>query len=571
MMSGSSLASGDHLKQRLVAAMRLHVDGKNADAQSAYEALLADYPGQPDILHALGTIHLQAQRWEAAADYFQKALAANPRQSRHMLPLAQAYAQAKQPEKATAVLAKLLALDSDRAEASNLLHDLCLAENASMKRLAKDYPKNIGVRSVAARLAQTVGDYAERLVHLDALYALGVRTESFYCAYTLCLSQNARFDRCLTVCKDALAAYPGSLGVLKMRANVYTNLGRYDEALAEWARVVAQLPGDAGKMTPEDHASHVAIGIIKLLTSDCREGYEEYAAHRDYAMVKEALVIPLPEWHGESLKDKRLLLWSSQGIGDVVMFASLLPWVMAQGAQITLALYPKMIPLFARSFPGVGIIPYSKNNLQVYASKCDLQAVFGQLMAYGVTHYTPAQHPPFLKVDAAKTQSLREKYLALRPPGKIKKLVGISWHTINYDTAGMRNIPLAEWSPLFLLPDIQYVSLQYGDHAAEIEAVGRTFPNMLHVDPDIDAFENIDGLAAQMAAMDEIISVQNSTVHLAGALGVKTTLMLCAASDWRWGLKRSDSRWYESVHIERQEKLLDWQPVLQRVRERLTS
>ena len=436
-------------------------------------------------------------------------------------------------------------------------------QQSPISRLIKAHPNNIGLNSVAARLAEAVEDYVARLTYMDTLYDLGVRTDSFYYSYALSLSKNGQFDRCMDICNEGFKAYPNHIGLFKMRANIYTNFGKYDLALKDWARVIAAIPENAAAMTPEDHASHVAVGIIKLLISDCRDGYEEYAAHRDYAMVKEGLEISALEWHGESLKDKKLLLWSSQGIGDVVMFASLLPWVLKQDAKVTLALYPKMIPLFMRSFPGVSIIPYSKNNLQVYAPHCDLQAVFGQLMTYALPHYTPSEHLPFLKADMERVQILRDKYLALRPG--IKKLVGISWHTINTDTAEMRNIRLQKWAPLFSLSHIQFVSLQYGDHATEIKAANYAFPGALHVDSDIDAFENIDGLAAQIAAMDEVLTIQNATAHLAGALGVKTTLMLCAASDWRWGLKRSDSRWYKSVHIVRQEKLLDWQPVIDHV------
>ncbi len=74
--------------------MQLHVQGKLDDAQDAYEALLAEYPGQPDILHSLGTICLQTQAWDKAAEYFRRALNANPDEPRHMLPLARALAAA---------------------------------------------------------------------------------------------------------------------------------------------------------------------------------------------------------------------------------------------------------------------------------------------------------------------------------------------------------------------------------------------------------------------------------------------------------------------------------------------
>ncbi len=91
------------------------------------------------------------------------------------------------------------------------------------------------------------------------------------------------------------------------------------------------------------------------------------------------------------------------------------------------------------------------------------------------------------------------------------------------------------------------MSLQYGDHAAEIDEINRRFPGALLADAAIDGFHDTDALAAQMQACDEVVSIQNATVHLAGALGITTTIMLSAASDWRWGLERTDSRWYSSV------------------------
>ncbi len=101
----------------------------------------------------------------------------------------------------------------------------------------------------------------------------------------------------------------------------------------------------------------------------------------------------------------------------------------------------------------------------------------------------------------------------------------------------------------------------------EMEAVNRRFPGALLADAAIDAFHDVQTRWRRRSRRwTKVVSIQNSTVHLAGALGVKTTLMLSAASEWRWGLGRSDNRWYQSVTIERQEKLLDWQPVFARVR-----
>jgi len=227
------------------------------------------------------------------------------------------------------------------------------------------------------------------------------------------------------------------------------------------------------------------------------------------------------------------------------------------------------LPLFARSFPHVRVIPLTTDVFAREEKAHDFQIILGQLMALALPHYEPAKHPPFLKADEKRAKVLREKYLALRPG--IKKLVGISWYTANADTFSQRNISLGEWRPFFELPHTQYISLQYGNHQVEIDAVNKKFPGILYADPTIDTFNDLDALAAQMMALDEVVTIDNATTHLAGALGVKTTLLLSTVSEWRWGLTRNDTRWYGSLHIERQEKLLDWKPVIRRAKERLSA
>ncbi len=137
-------------------------------------------------------------------------------------------------------------------------------------------------------------------------------------------------------------------------------------------------------------------GIVKLLISDCREGFEEYGVNTKIAIAEFALQGSLPEWRGEALKDKHLLLWCTQGIGDIVMFASLLPWVLAQGAQVTLALFPKMKSRFSPAFRFRRYASCrSPNRIFMDYAECDFHSILDQLMRYGLPHYMPAPstHP----------------------------------------------------------------------------------------------------------------------------------------------------------------------------------
>ncbi len=113
--------------------------------------------------------------------------------------------------------------------------------------------------------------------------------------------------------QEGLAAHPESLPLLRLRADFYLSLGDYARAMQDGLKIIS--------LAPDDHYARTSIGIIKLLTSDGREGYEEYAAHRDYELSLSGVSLPIPEWRGEKLHGKRLLVWSSQGIGDVIMFA----------------------------------------------------------------------------------------------------------------------------------------------------------------------------------------------------------------------------------------------------------
>jgi ADP-heptose:LPS heptosyltransferase len=87
----------------------------------------------------------------------------------------------------------------------------------------------------------------------------------------------------------------------------------------------------------------------------------------------------------------------------------------------------------------------------------------------------------------------------------------------------------------------------------------------LIIDRSVNQLADIDLFAAQIAAMDLVITIDNSTAHLAGALGIPTCVLLPFASDWRWLQGREDSPWYPTLRLFRQPSCGDWQSVVRRV------
>jgi ADP-heptose:LPS heptosyltransferase len=157
---------------------------------------------------------------------------------------------------------------------------------------------------------------------------------------------------------------------------------------------------------------------------------------------------------------------------------------------------------------------------------------------------------------------LRAKYAARRP-GKL--LVGISWRTIQgAKVSAQKTLPLERWGAILSLPGVTFVSLQYGECEEELRAAEAKFGIQIVRDEAVNAMLDLDSLAAQVAAMDLVITTSNTTAHLAGALNARTWVFVPSGYGgfWHWFLDREDSPWYPSVRLFRQSRRGDWQSPL---------
>lgn len=389
--------------------------------------------------------------------------------------------------------------------------------------------------------------------------------EALYARASRALQHAGEFARALQVVERGLACYPTSEALLKGKPMVLSLLMRFDEAQAAFAELAQNIP---------DSASYAQAmgGFLRLLTSHLQEGYEGYAQRPERTKPAARFSRHYPLWQGEPLSGKKLLLWGEQGVGDIIMFAGFIPCLLEQKVRLTLLVTPKLAPIFAASFQEVEVFSsFAFENEEALGGRYDFHLPMGDLMQRLLKLYVPSQHPPFLKADAARAQALRRDYLARAAAKGRTRLIGLSWHTTNPKMGFTRNLGLAELKPVFSVPDAQFISLQYGNHDCEIAAINRLLPDILLTDPAIDAFNDIPALAAQITAMDQVITIDNMTVHLAGALGVPTTLLVPALPDWRWGLSGETCPWYASVCLLRQEKLLDWQALIKQLRRQLMA
>ncbi|MDF2445124.1 MAG: hypothetical protein K0S46_360 [Moraxellaceae bacterium] len=325
---------------------------------------------------------------------------------------------------------------------------------------------------------------------------------------------------------------------------------------------------EALKKLPDDNDLNYEYAMLLLRKGDYAKGFKRY--DRRWRVSITGLrkpEYPVREWRNGPAP-KSLLVITEQGIGDQIAFAALLPSLRKQVDRLDVALDPRLNPLLARVLPDTTLLDYQRSNLVEAAGEYDACIFAGDLGA--VTRDGFDDHSGYLKPDAARTEALRHKYRS-RFPGK--RLIGISWKSPKAPLDACKSIPIEQLAGILGTPDCQFISIQYGDIAADRETLHRQLGIDLHQDLEIDALNDIDGLAAQIAALDLVITISNTTAHVSAALGQRTWILLTKgrAQFWYWGLDQDTTPWYPTAHLFRATREGDWRDVLERVEVALRS
>jgi hypothetical protein len=307
------------------------------------------------------------------------------------------------------------------------------------------------------------------------------------------------------------------------------------------------------------------MGMLHLLLGELGPGWRgyEFGTRMKYGRTRSAYP-QYRTWKGEDLAGKTVVVSAEQGIGDQIMFASLLPDLLERKAVCLVRLDDRLQLLLRRSMSELTLISHDDAGLfQLDRYAIDFQVSIGSLCRW--LRPSLANFPSrggYLRADAAQLDRLRSRY---RQRFGGRPVIGISWRGGSGDTAQARSTALTAWMPLLRQHGLAFVNLQYGDCRAELAAVQNQAGVEVFHDETVDPLKDLDGFAAQTAAMDLVISIDNSTVHMAGALGVPVWVLLPAVPDWRWMLGRSDSPWYSSVRLFRQPAAGAWTPVIDTV------
>ena len=536
--------------------MSFHKQGDLVRARTAYQEVLHIQPLHFDSLHSLGVLARQTGDLALAKQYISQAINLQPNNATYHSNLG-------------SILQEL-----GEVEDSILSFDLAIT-------LRPDFEQAYYNRGNALR---SLGRFDEAIASYDKAIAYAPHfTLAFYNRGRAQMALQ-RLDAALISFEQVLALDKNHLDAHFQRGNVLKLLGRNADAIASYEMVISLQPNHAEAFLNRGIALHelkeLALAVesydaaIAIRPEDAKANWNKslaLLAMGDYAngwvlydwrwKVPDFITKPLrtsrPLWNGA--QGRRVLAWAEQGIGEELMFSSFIREMSQLCTRLIVKVDPRLVPLLARSF-GSAVATFVASNYTIGEEGYDEHIPLGDLCRYLRPHRESFQRSQlgYLIADAGRTQEIRDNLLT----GEPKRLCGLSWYCKNSDTGAARSIELESLIASLASTGYHFVNLQYGDTAEEVRDVFlKTGVSILNCS-DVDNFNDLDGLASLIASCDVIVSVDNSTAHLAGALGKDVRVLLPFMPDWRWQLEGDRTPWYPSMKLYRQAQQGDWGDVL---------
>ncbi|MBX9829568.1 MAG: tetratricopeptide repeat protein [Xanthobacteraceae bacterium] len=529
-------------------AVALELAGRLSQALPIYDRLVRENPRDVQTWLNRGTVLGRLGKFEQAVESLDAALALQPNNGNALNNRGNALNALGRHEEAIEDFNRVLSVEPNRVDT---LSNRATVLNALGRRdeALSDCDRAISIRPDYATAFVTRGNvlhgqerYEESLANYDRALALRPQDVGALTNRGISLLELGRFEESLTDAERAIAIDPKHPGGYLARGKALQALARYEDAIENYKRAIA--------LGETDAAATFNLAICRLWLGKFAEGWSTYVW--DLSRYQQA-----PVWNGGYVSGT-LLIWANEGIGDQILYSSAIPEVSRHADRVVVEVDPRLRDLFARSFPMVEVIPAQARG---FSEKIDAHHASSSLARYLRPDWqsSPSLREGFLKPSPDLVSRLRNRFSNDRRP-----TIGLSWVSKNQTIGRFKSARLTDFDALLRLPGYRFVDLQYGDTLSEREEVERAFGVRVERLDDIDNTNDLDGLAALMAACDAVLTVSSSTAHLAGAVGVRTFVMVPFGRGhlWYWFADRAASPWYPNVQVRRRGKDQSWSEMI---------
>lgn len=508
----------------LAAAVAHHQAGELQQAKDLYRAILTQNPRHAEAIFRLGTMALQLEQYEKAADFIGQAIKIGKPTPPMLINQGAALRHLEKYDEAISAYDRAIRMDGSRADAffnkGRALQALERWEDAKQA-----YKKAIEVDETDSQAWVNLGTVEKELEDFDTAL------QSF--------ERAARLDPTLA------AAYANAGSIL------------FDRGLFKVAMVLIKT---ALELDPVNIEFRYRLSTYLLMFGHLEEGWKDFDTR--FLSVDSVAATnrpePPPTWSGHSFEEfsgLRVRLWTEQGLGEEILAAGTFAELRGINAKFTCECNKRLVPIFQRAFPWMEFVDWDikQSYLNDEGVHYDVQYPAHSLLKWrgsaldAIKNYTPYIHP--------RADLLKEYQDKLRKLAKGRPIIGLGWESRHLKFGTDKSLPLHDLCAALKTDNAFFVCVQHGDVMDEIDEIRRSTGMDIFWDDTTDEMKDLERAIALIKSVDLTISSSNTAVHMAGAMNVPTWLLLPGAYGliWHWFMDAERSPWYPSVRTFRQE------------------
>ena len=495
------------------------------EAIQAYKKVLLINPYYADAYNNMGNAFTMLGEFDKAIETYKKALLINPNYAEALNNIGTVLKKQGKLNNSLKYFNKAIMIKSNYVEAyynmGNVLSDL-----GEFDKAIEAFKKGLLLKPNFAEIYNNMGNVFHHQGKLDKAIKALKKAISFKSNYLeayinlgVVLKDKSLFQKAIDVFNHVLSIKADSAETYINLGNIYHDIGNLDDAIVAFKKAIS--------IDPNYAEAHNNLSFSLLSSGKLREGLDEYEWRwKTQKVMSSQRHFLKPLWDGkQSLKGKRILIWSEQGIGDTLNWASRLPLITSQAKYIILECQEKLVPLLKRSFPNIEVKPEDKS-LDLERDDFDMHLPMGSLYKYFIEEIL--ENPkvePYLIPDPISVNFWKKR---LRSVGK-GPYVGISWKSSVKSGFRLQHYPsIFEWAPVLTIPDVTFINLQYIDFEDDLAKIKNDLGVKVNNFDDLDQYNDIDNVTGLLAALDMVVSTKVTPPIIASGVGTVTKI-----ANWR--------------------------------------
>jgi tetratricopeptide (TPR) repeat protein len=459
------------------------------------QEIINQYPDTYIIWNIMGASAAGLGMLDKAIEAYEKAILLKPDYAELHNNLGVSYKDQGKIDKAIEAYNKAISLKSDYAEPYNNL-GLCYKDQGKPDKAIELWKKAISLKP----------DYAAPYNNLGIYY-----------------KDQDRLDKAIEAWNKAISLKPDYAEAYYNLGNAFFDQGKLDQAIKTYNKVII--------VRPDYAEAHQNLSFALLNSGKIQEGLEEYEwRKKNPKFLLQERHFSKPLWdRTKSLKGKRILIWSEQGIGDTINWSSCLLHLTSLAEHCILECQEKLVPLLERSFPNVEVKAEDRK-LDIKRNDFDFHLPMGSLYKHFINEIRHNANPgAYLIPDPFRVQFWKQRLNSL---GK-GPFVGISWKSSVMSTTRRQNYaPISDWYPLLTLPNVTFINLQYKDFECDLTKIKNELEVTVHNFDDLNHYESLHDVAALTAALDIVVSTRVTPSTISAGVGTSTKIANWRQSSW---------------------------------------